>query len=125
MYLIDTNIFLEILLEQEKSNICKDFLNSNLGNIVISDFSLHSIGVILFRNQKHQVFQEFILEIFPRTSIYSLPSEMYESIHEYATKNGLDFDDTYQSLITKYYELTIVTMDNDFKKASDVKVEFL
>jgi predicted nucleic acid-binding protein len=43
-FLFDTNIFLEILLGQEKKETCKELLNNNIGNIFISDFSLHSIG---------------------------------------------------------------------------------
>jgi predicted nucleic acid-binding protein len=49
MFLVDTNIFLEILLTQDKKAICKKFLDKNIGNLHITDFSLHSIGVILFR----------------------------------------------------------------------------
>ncbi len=30
MYLIDTNIFLEILLSQKQKDICKEFLLSNI-----------------------------------------------------------------------------------------------
>lgn len=47
MFLVDTNIFLEILPGQEKKTICKEFLDDNAGNLNISDFSLHSLGVIL------------------------------------------------------------------------------
>ncbi len=57
MYLVDTNIFLEILLGQDKSSVCKDFLNKNDDKIFISDFSLHSIGVILFRFKKKEIFK--------------------------------------------------------------------
>jgi hypothetical protein len=49
MFLADTNIFLEILLAGDKAETCKNFLSQNLGKIHISDFSLHSVGVILFR----------------------------------------------------------------------------
>ena len=49
MYLIDTNIFLEVLLSQERMDICKKILDSNIGNKYLSDFSLHSIGAILFK----------------------------------------------------------------------------
>jgi predicted nucleic acid-binding protein len=63
MYLLDTNIFLEILLKQEKSEECKNFLKSNVNNIFISDFSLHSIGVILFRYKKHKLYEDFIKDI--------------------------------------------------------------
>ena len=49
MYLIDTNIFLEILLKQDKSDLCKAILNKNIAELNISDFTLHSIGIILFK----------------------------------------------------------------------------
>lgn len=48
MYLIDTSVFLEVLLTQDKKEKCKKFLSDNLEELNISDFSLHSIGIILF-----------------------------------------------------------------------------
>ena len=33
MFLVDTNIFLEILLEQDKKESCKKFLINNIGNL--------------------------------------------------------------------------------------------
>lgn len=60
MFLADTNIFLEILLEQDKKEECKRFLINNIGNLSITDFSLHSIGVILFRYNKEDIFQKFV-----------------------------------------------------------------
>ena len=54
-FLFDTNIFLEILLDQEKKDVCKKLLNDNIGKIFLSDFSLHSIGVILFKQKKLKV----------------------------------------------------------------------
>ena len=63
MYLADTNIFLEILLKQNKSESCKSFLNTNLGHINITDFTLHSIGVILLRQNKDKLFLKFISDI--------------------------------------------------------------
>jgi len=59
MILADTNIFLEILLGQQRQQDCERFLRAQAGNIVLSDFSLHSIGVILFRHQAHQTFELF------------------------------------------------------------------
>ena len=43
MNLVDTNIFLEILLGQEKQEVCKNFLSLNIEQLNITDFSLHSI----------------------------------------------------------------------------------
>jgi predicted nucleic acid-binding protein len=38
---------------------------------------------------------------------------------------NLDFDDAYQYSTAKYYELTVATMDKDFKKIKDVDILFL
>ena len=44
--LVDTNIFLEVLLEQSRANDAKKLLiKTNAYDFLISDFSLHSIGV--------------------------------------------------------------------------------
>ena len=72
MFLVDTNVFLEILLGQEKKETCKQFLDNNIGNLNISDFSLHSIGVILFRYNKEDVFQRFIQDVMPQVRLLSL-----------------------------------------------------
>ncbi|MBU0559213.1 MAG: PIN domain-containing protein [Bacteroidetes bacterium] len=125
MHLLDTNIFLEILLSQEKSSVCKTFITSHYDEISISDFSLHSIGVILFRYKKHEIFSGFILDMIPKIRILNLPSSEYVKLFCSDTKYELDFDDFYQYIIAKYYDLQIVTMDSDFKKVKDVKVNFL
>ena len=57
MFLVDTNIFLEILLGQRKKEEAKKFLSENIGRLYITDFSLHSIGVILFKLKKPKVFE--------------------------------------------------------------------
>ncbi|MGM0580579.1 MAG: hypothetical protein ACQETL_07865 [Bacteroidota bacterium] len=52
-YLVDTNIWLERLLDQDKSAIVAKFLDTvPLDQLFISDFALHSIGVIMSRLKK-------------------------------------------------------------------------
>lgn len=80
MYLVDTNIFLEILLNQKKQDACRKFLETNVGNLHISDFSLHSIGVILFRNNKEEIFKKFLKDIIPNLEITTLPKMSYEDL---------------------------------------------
>jgi predicted nucleic acid-binding protein len=116
MYLVDTNIFLEILLTQEKKDACRKFLESNVGSLHISDFSLHSIGVILFRNNKEEFFKKLLKDIIPNLEITTLPKMSYEDLAEVKNKLGLDFDDAYQYQVAKERDLKIVTMDKDFKK---------
>jgi len=63
-FLFDTNVFLEILLDQEKKETCKALLNEHIGSIYISDFSLHSIGVILLKQKKAKIFDKFLKDLF-------------------------------------------------------------
>ncbi len=95
MYLLDTNIFLEILLDQEKSAVCKEFLNRNYDKIFLSDFSLHSIGVILFRYKKKEIFNKFIQDVVFEIKILNLPSSEYKIFSRNTIAYTLDFDDFY------------------------------
>ena len=125
MFLLDTNIFLEILLEQDKSKECKDFLESHVGDLNISDFTFHSIGVILFRQNADQSFLKFILDISSKVKFLSLPINKYKEVVEIKSSLGLDFDDSYQYNICKHFDLKLVTMDTDFKNITDIGIQFL
>ena len=125
MYLVDTNIFLEILLNQDKKEDCKKFLENNNGELFISDFSLHSIGVILFRYDKLNIFRDFIQDIFPDFNIVSLPRNQYEEIIKAKIEYSLDFDDAYQYRIALSFGLIIATMDKDFNKIKYENIVFI
>ena len=125
MYLLDTNIFLEILLRQEKSELCKRFLVEHYGEVAISNFSLHSIGVILFRHKKYDVFIDFTKDIITKIELVELPSQAYQFSLQSITKYDLDFDDYYQYAVARYFGMKIVTMDADFKRIDDVEVLLL
>ena len=61
MYLIDTNIWLERLLDQERSIEVGSFLDRMPSNLLfITDFSFHSIGVILGRLNRINVYLDYI-----------------------------------------------------------------
>ena len=124
MFLVDTNVFLEILLTQDKKEICKKFLDENIENLHISDFSLHSIGVILFRYDKEIVFQKFVEDVLPNIELLSLPAELYGEVVNAKKKLNLDFDDAYQYRVASYYGLKVVTMDRDFERINDVDILF-
>ena len=125
-YLIDTNVFLEILLNQEKKELCKKCLTDRFGEIAISDFSLHSVGVILFRNKKFELFNSFVNDVLSQIEILTLRNKQYLEISQIAKKFNLDFDDAYQVTIASVRNLIIITMDKDFEKVGDFyKIEFI
>jgi len=125
MFLVDTNVFLEILLKRDKKEDCKKFLDDNIGDLNITDFSLHSIGVILFRYGKEEVFRRFIEDIMPNIKLLTLPMELYREVINVRKNLNLDFDDAYQYSVAKYYGLKVATMDRDFERIKDLEVLFL
>jgi len=92
---------------------------------IITDFSFFSIGIALFKPKLFTDYQNFYESISKSLSIKSLPLDQNLKLVEAAEKFNLDFDDSYQYCVAKYYNATIVTMDNDFKKIDDIKVLFL
>ena len=81
---------------------------------------MHSIGVILFRNKKGNIFEKFINDIFSKISIITLSKEKYKEVAKISKKYNLDFDDSYQTCIAIDRELKIITMDKDFRKVEKI-----
>ncbi len=119
MYLVDTNIFLELLLEQEKSDEAEIFLKSvPTEHLHISDFSIYSIGIILFKLRKHDIFSEFIEDVLVNGGVTLLRLSVFDfdDVIKASEKFNLDFDDAYQYALAKKYNLKIVSFDSDFDK---------
>ena len=117
-YLVDTNIWLERLLDQEKSKIVSLFLGKiSLEDLFVSDFAVHSIGVILSRYKKLDIFESFLDDLFVNGQIeqLSLNSGDLLNVISNIQKYNLDFDDAYQLSVSQKYDLVIVTFDKDFK----------
>lgn len=125
MFLTDTNIFLEILLKQAKSEVWKEFLEANNQELAITDFSLHSIGVILFKKNHEDLFLKLISDTLTKVRLISLPEDGYDQVVRNREKFGLDFDDSYQFSVCKNYGYTLVTFDQDFKGIKGIDILFL
>jgi predicted nucleic acid-binding protein len=124
-YLVDTNIWLERLLDQDKSEIVAKFLDTiPLENLFISDFASHSIGVILSRLNKLDVLENFTKDLFLNGQIKQLSLSAIDTLDVVSNirKYKLDFDDAYQLTISQKYELTIVTFDKDFNAKGVMKI---
>lgn len=116
-YLVDTNIWLERLLDQDKSEVVSHFLNVvPADQLFVSDFAIHSIGVILSRLKKFDTLRMFLEDIFINGQIEQLTLEPIDLIDvlNNIVKYGLDFDDSYQCTVTEKFDLTLVTFDKDF-----------
>jgi predicted nucleic acid-binding protein len=125
MYLVDTNIFLEILLNDPNRETCETFLDANIYNLYISDFSLHSIGVILFGRNKSESYKRFVCDVMPRITLVTIPTSFYLCLINSRATYHFDFDDAYQYCVAKYQGLILKTQDHHFDYVTDVQVEYL
>lgn len=124
-YLVDTNIFLELMLEQKEENTVKQLLRQlDVSKLFISDFSFHSIGVILFRLNKLEKFSDFIHDIL-NAGIRVLkltPTQTFQVIKA-STDFKLDFDDAYQYVVSEIFDLEIISFDKDFDNLEKGRIE--
>jgi predicted nucleic acid-binding protein len=117
MFLVDTNIWLELLLEQEKAEEVKNFLqNRESRELAITEFSLYSIGIILNKFGKIAVFKDFITDTIIKSSVnrICLNANQLKSCADTMKKFSLDFDDSYQYVAAIHYNCTLVSFDSDF-----------
>lgn len=120
MYLVDTNIFLETLLDQDKAAEVQSFLRSiDLNVIFMTDFSLYSIGITLFRLKKFALFTSFLEDIVvDGIDILSLDPEDLKTLNRSVQQFSLDFDDAYQYAVAEKHDLQLVSFDRDFDRTA-------
>ncbi len=119
MYLVDTNVWLERLLDQERSEEVGQFLTEIAPDeLAVSDFTLHSIGVILDRLAQRAVFPQFVDDLFLQggVTLVSVPPESMRLLVLVMDRFNLDFDDAYQYVAAEESGLVIVSFDHDFDR---------
>ena len=119
MYLVDTNVWLERLLDQERSWEVGRFLDRvSSDQLFITDFAFHSIGIVLSRLNCVGAFLQFVRDAFMDgdVSIVCLGPEDMAKVVDVMQKFNLDFDDAYQYVVAERYGLTIVSFDGDFDR---------
>jgi len=118
LYLLDTNIFLEVLLNREYSKVIQDLLNRDTATaFFVSDFSVYSIGIFLMHMNLPDQFGMFIddLEIRDIRTV-SISNTELKRIPQWCKRYDLDFDDAYQYAVADNYRLTLVSLDHDFDR---------
>jgi len=119
MFLIDTNIWLELILNQEKAEIVSQFLQKTEARLLsMTDFSLYSIGIILTRLKKDAVFEDFLSDTIEDSGVCRIRLETADlrKVISARQRFQLDFDDAYQYIAAEKYNLTLISFDNDFDR---------
>ena len=117
MYLVDTNVWLERLLGQTKSAEVGQFLAQIPSDqLLITDFTFHSIGVVVCRLRRREALLRFVRDAFVDGAVMliSLQPEEMQSLFDLMGKYNLDFDEAYQYVAAEKYDAVIVSLDGDF-----------
>jgi len=119
VYLVDTNIWLERLLDQTRSEEVGSFLDRvPAEQLYLTDFTLHSIGIILVKLDEGEAFLNFVRDVLTNGGVRLAgvqPEEM-NSVITVATDYNLDFDDAYQYATALKFDFEIVSFDADFDR---------
>ena len=118
MILIDTNIFLEMLLGRSKAEQCKtllDMISEGRAESAVTHFSIHSVETVM--RKKAGVLTSFLRALDQTVGLYvfdtTLADEVSASILTGTTK--LDLDDAIQYYAAKKLgAAAIVSFDQDF-----------
>ncbi len=119
MWLLDTNIVLEVLLDQAQAADAEELLRSpDVSPVLLSDFSLYSLGIVLTRRGRQHVFGQVIRDLFDtgRVRLARLGIEQLADVTQAALDHGLDFDDAYQYTLARQMGLRIVSFDAHFDR---------
>ena len=119
MYLVDTNIWLERLLDQARSEEVGNFLQRvPADRLCLTDFTLHSIGIILLKLDEPGTFSRFVQDVLidGAVRLVELQPEDMSTVTEAAGKYKLDFDDAYQYAASDKFDFKIVSFDQDFDR---------
>ena len=117
MYLLDTNILLELLLKRHKYKEVEAFLRlTPQESLKISDFSLYSMGIVLFGRKMHGLFSKVVNDLLINggIGILRLGAEDMDRISRISRKFNLDYDDAYQYAVAEKHNLIIVSLDRHF-----------
>lgn len=120
MYLVDSNVWLELLLEQERAEEVAQFLQIvGTDKLWITEFTIYSIGIIMTRLNKDEIFEDFLSDVLEDSGAKRVClsiSDLKQVIHV-ARKFRLDFDDAYQYVAAEKNDLCLVSFDADFDRS--------
>ncbi len=118
MYLVDSNVWLELLLEQDRAPEALSFVEgASPGSLVISEFALYSIGVILVRRGRNHALRQFLDDLAEAETVtHKLSLDEITEVVNACEEFNLDFDDAYQYVAARNSGLRIVSFDRDFNR---------
>jgi len=118
-FLIDTNVWLEMLLKQERASESVSFLQQvDPQEVALTDFSLYSVALAMTQLKKDNELVDFVSDALEDSGFVSIGLELADLKTVIAARQRfkLDFDDAYQYAAAEKHNLTLVSFDADFDR---------
>ena len=129
MYLVDTNIFLEVLLSRTRKEECKKLLRSlkdGKRSGIITDFTIHSIIAIMDGLNRLNELKTFLLSLLAYQGLHIHHTTITDEVKatEFAVERNLDMDDAiqYSSALSANAD-AIISFDKHFDGLKIPRVE--
>ena len=127
MYLVDANIFLEMLLAQARADECRRFLDEFKeyeNALYVSTFTIHSIAVHLIRNNKLKELSEFLSDLISgEITRFDTNTEDELKVLKLVEEFDIDFDDAIQLYLCQKNNLKIISYDKHFDETPIERIE--
>ncbi len=123
---LDTSVFVEMLLAQERADECKSLLDSIAEgdrDAVVSHFTLHAIEAMIRSPQK---LSEFLQDVESSKGLKTYDTTLSDerSVVILSDKMRLDFDDSVQYYVAKFTgSSAIVSFDKHFDDLDIPRIE--
>ena len=118
-YLVDTNVWLESILDQERAEEARSFMRQVEGRLpAITEFSIYSVGVILSRLKKREACSDFLMDTVEDSGLLRIrldTQDLLRALHV-GERFRLDFDDAYQYVAAAKHDLILVSFDADIDR---------
>lgn len=127
-YLVDTNIFVEFLLDQaraEESLRVMELIERGELEAYVTSFALHSIAVILDRRKETDLLEKFFDRVIQAKGLRVYQTEPIEekNITALTRTVQLDFDDTLHYYVAGTLRATLMSFDQGFDKTDLQRIE--
>lgn len=119
MYLLGTNIILEMLLDRDKADEVEQLIRA-APTLYLSEFSLYSLGIFLTRRQLQAAFLRFLEDMVLGGTVHivRIPAAKMAEVIRVQERFQSDFDDAYQYAVAEIRNLALVSFDSDFDRTA-------
>lgn len=119
MFLLDTNCFIQIVRNRPEAPSVQKLLQSvPISHLFMTDYTCHSIGVMMSRFGQVQGYVSFLqgIGVGGGLGIASIDTGQLQQVVNACITHQLDFDDAYQYVAAEMNDLILVSLDADFDR---------